>query len=186
MKQSPSLPLIGTTNIAMVIPVTIQYKSEVFDYPLAVLLPVVIQLITPKHQVEEIITIELNPSPSNHLNTNTQIASLPIAYPMWGGEHNDIMQSNTCSVENILAILSSKKANILEALNLIGTSPTDTKFYYVFKLVASNKFEELRDYIAKQLGLEIRHGSTGLIQSYNLFGSEPLLEAIRATARGHC
>ena len=55
---------------------------------------------------------------------------------MWGGEreHNDIMQSNTCSVDNILAILSSKKANILEALNLIGTSPTDIKFYHVFKL----------------------------------------------------
>ena len=91
---------------------------------------------------------------------------------MWGGEHNDITQSNTCSVDNILAILSSKKANILEALNLIGTSPTDTKFYHVFKLAASNKFEELRDYIAKQLGLEIQHDSTGLIQSYNFFGSE--------------
>ena len=146
----------------------IQNRKDV-DYPLAVLLPVVFQLISNKHQAEEIITIETNPLPSDY---TTQIPSLPITYPTWEGEHNDIMQLNTCSVDNILAIISANKANILEALNLIGISPTDTKFYHLFKLAASNKFEELRDYIAKQLGLEIQHDSTGLIQSYNFFGSE--------------
>ena len=145
----------------------IQIRKD-YDYPLAVLLPVVVELIiSSQHEVVETITIETNPSPSEQLNTDTLVASLPIAYPSWGGEHNNIMQSNTCSVDNILAILSSNKANILDALNLIGTSPPDTKFHHLFKLAASNKFEELRDYIAKQLGLEIQHDSTGLIQSYD-------------------
>ena len=120
----------------------IQVRKD-YDYPLAVLLPVVIQLI------------------------DTQIASLPITYPIWGGEHNDIMQPNTCSLDNIIAILSSKKANILDALNLIGISLTDTKYYQLFKLAASNKFDELRDYLAIQHGLEINYDATGLIRSYD-------------------
>ena len=142
-----------------------------YDYPLAVLLPVVIQLITPEHQVGEIINIETNPSP-DHLNTDTQIASLPIAYPIWGGEHNDIMQINTCPVDNILAILNSKKAHILGALYQIGTSLIDTKFHHLFKLAACSKFDELRDHLAKQLGLEVQYDSTGLMRSYDFFGSE--------------
>ena len=47
-----------------------------------------------------------------------------------------------------------------------------TKYYHLFKLAASNKFDELRDYLAKQLGLEINYDATGLIRSYNFFGSE--------------
>ena len=148
----------------------IQVRKD-YDYPLAVLLPVVIQLISTE-QVGETIIIDTNPSPPDHLNTDTQIASLPITYPIWWGEHNDITQSNTCSLDNIITILSSKKANILDALNQIGISLTDTKYYHLFKLAASNKFDELRDYLAKQFGLQINYDATGLIRSYDFFGSE--------------
>ena len=95
----------------------IQVRKD-YDYPLAVLLPVVIQLIATE-QVGETITIDTNPSPPYHLNRDTQ-----------------------------------------------------TKYYHLFKLAASNKFDELRDYLAKQLGLQINYDATGLIRSYDFFGSE--------------
>ena len=77
------------------------------------------------------------------------------------------MQINTCPVDNNLAILNSKKANILEALDQIGTSLIDTKFHHLFKLAACSKFDELRDHLAKQLGLEVQYDSTGLMRSYD-------------------
>ena len=147
---------------------SIQVRKD-YDYPL--LLPVVIQLIAIE-QVGETITIDTNPSPPDHLNTDTQIASLPITYPICGREHNHITQSNTCSLDNIIAILSSKKANILDALNLIGISLTEPNITNWFKQAASNKFDELRDYLAKQLGLQINYDATVLIRSYDFFGSE--------------
>ncbi|KAI6656163.1 hypothetical protein LOD99_1496 [Oopsacas minuta] len=71
------------------------------DYPIAVLLPVIIELIFPTEQVHEIIEIP---------EQSIQNASDLIPYPKWGGEYNNIVQSNTCSIDNILAILSSNKA----------------------------------------------------------------------------
>ena len=51
-----------------------------------------------------------------------------VPYPAWGGEYNDILQSNTCSIDNILAIISSNKTTIAKSLELIGTTPSETKF----------------------------------------------------------
>ena len=77
-----------------------------------------------------------------------------VPYPAWGGEYNDILQSNTCSIDNILAIISSNKTTITKSLELIGTTPSKTKFYCIFELAADCKFEKLRDFIAKEIGLK--------------------------------
>ena len=36
-----------------------------------------------------------------------------VPYPAWGGEYSDILQSDTCSIDNILAIISSNKTTII-------------------------------------------------------------------------
>ena len=75
-----------------------QAKRRDLDYPIAVLLPVLIQLGFPPQNVEDIIQI---PSPPE------QNSSQLVPYPAWGGEYNDILQTNTCSIDNIIAIISS-------------------------------------------------------------------------------
>ena len=57
-------------------------------------------------------------------------------------------------------------------MELIGTTPSETKFYRIFELAADCKFEKLRDFIAKEIGLKIIIESLGWIKSYDFFGSE--------------
>ncbi|KAI6655698.1 hypothetical protein LOD99_1838 [Oopsacas minuta] len=133
------------------------------DYPIAVLLPVIIELIFPTEQVHEIIEIP---------EQSIQNASDLIPYPKWGGEYNNIVQSNTCSIDNILAILSSNKATILDSLKLIGSTHIEANFHYIFQLAANCEFEKLREYVATKIGLEVIYDSSGLIRSYDFFGSE--------------
>ena len=73
-----------------------QAKRRDLDYPLAVLLPMIMELIFPP--VEDSINLT-----SPHEPDSTEL----VPYPAWGGEYNDIFQSNTCSTDNILAIISS-------------------------------------------------------------------------------
>ena len=75
-------------------------------------------------------------------------------------------------VDNILAIISSNKTTISKSLELIGTTPSKTKLYRIFELAADCKFEKLRDFIAKEIGLEIIIESLVWIKSYDFFGSE--------------
>ena len=51
-------------------------------------------------------------------------------HPEWRGEYNDILQSNTCSIDNKLAIISSNKTTIKHSLKLIGTTLAETKFHH--------------------------------------------------------
>ena len=92
-----------------------QAKRRDLDYPLAVLLPVIMELIFPP--VEDSINLT-----SPHEPDSTEL----VPYPAWGGEYNDILQSNTCSIDNILAIISSNKTTITKSLELIGTTPSET------------------------------------------------------------
>ena len=101
-----------------------------------------------------------------------QDSSQLVAYPAWGGEYNNILQTNTCSIDNIFAIISSNQATIINSLKLIGTTPAETKFHYIFDLAAGFKFEERRDIVAKEIGLKILVDSLGLIKSYDFFASE--------------
>ena len=136
-------------------------KRRDLDYPIAVLLPVLIELIFPPQEIEDIIEI---PSPPK------QDSSQLVPYPAWG--YNNILQTNTCSIDNIFAIISSNQATIINSLKLIGTTPAETKFHHIFDLAAGCKFEELRDIVAKEIGLKILVDSFGLIKSYDFFASE--------------
>ena len=69
-----------------------------------------------------------------YLDTPTESKSEPdvvekqyVAYqdlrlPRWGGSDNNIIQKNTCALDNILAILSIFKENITNSYPVIGTT----------------------------------------------------------------
>ena len=98
-------------------------KRRDYDYPLAVLFPVVIELIFPKES--EIITIESTPSsPSEHLVSATEDLLQSITFPKWEDEYNNILQLNTCPVDNIIALLSLNQDEIINSLKMIGTTPS--------------------------------------------------------------
>ena len=61
----------------------------------------------------------------------------------------------------------------------MGTTPSETKFYHIIELAADCKFEKLRDFIAKEIGLEIITESLGWIKSYDFFGSEGFVNFLR-------
>ena len=77
-----------------------QIKTD-SDYPLAVLLPVVIQLIFQK-EVEEEIIIDATPT-LEEFDKDVEYTLLSITFPKWEGEYNHILQLYTCSLDNILA-----------------------------------------------------------------------------------
>ena len=105
------------------------------NYPLAVLLPVVIDLVTSKL----VITIDSPPTPTPSPSEDPLHS---ITYPKWQGSYNDTFQDNTCPIDNILAILSLNQTTILNALNLIGVIPADTKFHRILSLLEDNKHDE--------------------------------------------
>ena len=104
-----------------------QAKRRDLDYPIAVLLPVIIQLVFSQKNVEYIIQI---PSPRE------QNSSQLVPYHALGGEYNDILQTNTCSMDNIIAIISSNITTIINSLKLIGTTPAETNFHKIFQMGA--------------------------------------------------
>ena len=122
-----------------------------FDYPLEVVLSVIIEFFPPQ-VIEDYLWWE------NQFYYNP---SQTVPYPAWGGGYN-----------NILAIISSNKTNIINSLWLIGTTFSETRISHIFELAADCKFEEPRDIIAKEFQLNIIIKSHGLIKSYDFFGSE--------------
>ena len=67
-----------------------------------------------------------------------------------------------CSIDNIFSShLLELGLFVAKSLELIGTTPSETKFYRIFELAADCKFEKLRDFIAKEIGLEVVIESLG-------------------------
>ena len=133
------------------------------DYPLAVLLPVVIQLIFQK-EVEEEIIIDATPT-LEEFDNDAEDPHLSITFPKWEGEYNHILQLNTCSQDNILAVISLHKNNIVKSLNLIGKIPSETKFNHHYNLATNNQFDELQDFIAGQIEMDLFIDETGLVKT---------------------
>ena len=136
------------------------------NYPFAVLLPVVIDIITTKN----VTTIDSPPPP--HPPSPLEDPLHSITYPKWQGSFNNTFQDNTCPVDNILAILSLNQSTILNALSIKGVKPANTKFHQILSLLENHDFDELRDYIARRIGLQVNYDSTGLYKSYDFYGSE--------------
>ena len=61
---------------------------------------------------------------------------------------------------------------LVHSLKLIGTTPAETNFHHIFQLAADCKFQELRAFVAKEIGLEILVDQSGWIKSYDFFASE--------------
>ena len=122
-------------------------------------------LIFPK----EVIHVELDSSSEPDI-PNKVFTREDFKLPKWQGEYNNISQQNTCSLDNILAILTLFKKNITESCNIIRFTLSETKFYPIISLINEFDFDKVRDHIAKAIGLKIR--CIDMINQYNFFGSE--------------
>ena len=129
------------------------------------MLPVVIEFIFQK-KVEEII-IDATPKLEEF-----EDLLLSITFPKWEGEYNHILQLNTCSLDNILAVIILNKNNIVKSLNLIGKFHLKQIFNHLYNLATNIQFDELRDYIALQIEIDLFVDETVLVNYYNFFGSE--------------
>ena len=74
--------------------------------------------------------------------------------PRLGGSYNTIIQKNTCALDNILTILSIFKENITKSYPVIGITSTKAKFYPFMSLLSEYDFDQLRNIIAKEIGLQ--------------------------------
>ena len=110
------------------------------NYPLAVLLPVVIDIITTKN----VTTIDSPPPP--HPPSPLEDPLHSITYPKWQGSFNNTFQDNTCPVDNILAILSLNQSTILNALSIKGVKPAQESNN--FKHRSTNYYQSRSPYIA--------------------------------------
>ena len=135
------------------------------DYPFAVLLPVVMMLIFPK----EIIQITLESPPKTN-SENRVFTREDFHLPTWQGEYNNIAQNNTCPLDNIIAILSLFKEKIIESCGILGSTPADARFHELMTLVNEFNFDKLRDFIAKEIGMQTTYSD--LMEQYDFYGSE--------------
>ena len=79
--------------------------------------------------------------PSPHESDTTEY----FPYPAWRGEYKNILQSNTCPIDNILAIVSSNKTT------RINRNYTQWDCYRIFELVADCKFENYETLLLRKL-----------------------------------
>ena len=122
------------------------------DYPFAVLYPVVLMLTFPQEEFE----VDLD-SPTESKSEPDVVEKQYVSYqdlwlPRWGGSYNNIIQKNTCALENILPISSIFKKNITKSYPVIGTTPTEAKFHPFISLNSEYDFDKLRNLIAKEIG----------------------------------
>ena len=106
------------------------------------------------------------------------IGKANLKLPKWQREYNNISQLNTCSLDNILAILTLFKKNITESKNIIGSTLSEAKFYHIISLVNEFDFDKVRGHIAKAIGVKIR--CVDMINHYDFFGSEgPVIQYLQ-------
>ena len=98
------------------------------DYPLTVLLPVVLEYI---YNSKIIITIESDDEKPSHHElipilrsyqecSNSLNSDMENLCPTWQGEYNDISHLNTCSIDNIISLISLSQEMIENAIKLSG------------------------------------------------------------------
>ena len=143
--------------------------TEEREYPLAILLPVVTQLVFPAEVIQVKLDSTTESTPELEF-ANKQIKIQDFKLPRWQGVYNDIIQQNTCPLDNILAILSIFKENIVASCGIIGTTPSEARFHSLMSLVDEFDFDKLRDFIARELGMQIV--IINGLEHYKFYGSE--------------
>ena len=121
------------------------------DYPLAVLLPVVLESISNSKLIY--IDSEDEGTKDIQLNSNSDIAQecyshgvaseLEKLCPIWQGEFNDILHVNTCSIDNVISLIGLNKVSIENAIKFTGFTP-NTDGEHFLSLIHDLKFDELR------------------------------------------
>ena len=151
-------------------------KERKRDYPLNVLLPVLLQMI----EESLVLTIDLDSQDEKRtelISTDSRYTDIAITdntasdkeqlCPSWGGSFDGIDQINTCSVDNILALLGLHRGNIKTAINLGGH--TNERLSNFISLVNRQEFAQLHDQIAKETNIKCK------LNYFDLFGSEATL-----------
>ena len=118
------------------------------DYPFAVLYPVVVMLTFPQEEYLVDLDSPIKSKSEPEVIEKQYISYQDLKLPRWGGSYNNISQRNTCSLDNVLAILSIFKENITQSFSVIGISPTEAKFYPLMSLISDYDFDEFQNLIA--------------------------------------
>ncbi|KAI6659709.1 hypothetical protein LOD99_14634 [Oopsacas minuta] len=103
------------------------------DYPLTVLLPVMLeskansQFMDVASDTEESrlnleVLCGLTPNPAQRCISYTPCSMFECLCPVWQGEFNDILHLNTCSIDNIISLLSLWRGKIEGAMDFSGIS----------------------------------------------------------------
>ena len=143
------------------------------DYPFAVLYPVVVMLTFPQEEYLVDLDSPIKTKSEPEVVEKQYISYQDLKLPRWGGSYNNISERNTCSLDNVLAILSIFKENITQYFPVIGTSPTEAKFHSLMSLISDYNFVQLRNLIATEIGLQTTHKNFSEI--YDFHGSEGTL-----------
>ena len=135
------------------------------DYPFIVLLPVIMMMLFPK----VVIQFELESPLESKSENSVHRRRLSLTNMEWG-VYNNILQNNTCPLDNITAILSHFKEKMTESCRILETTPSETKFHHLMTLVNEFNFDKLRYFIANKIGIQTIYSD--LIEKYNFYGSE--------------
>ena len=153
------------------------------DYPLTVLLPVILDSIAnsqfqyidsdtedAKHNV--VAPVKSTSDVGQELISYTPCFMFEDLCPVWQGEFNDILHLNTCSIDNIITLVSLHRGKIEEAINFAGIS-SNPEVKLVFELIHALKFDELRDYFARLINISETY--TVIVRHYDFYSSESSL-----------
>ena len=131
------------------------FPSKENETTLCNLIPVVLMLTFPQ---EEFVVYLDTPTESKYESDVIEkeyVSYQDVRLHRWGGSYNNIIQKNTCALDNIL--LSIFKENITKSYPVIGTTPTEAKFHPFMSLISEYDFDKLRNLITKEIGLQTTH-----------------------------
>ena len=90
--------------------------------------------------------------------------------PVWQGEFNDILHLNTCSIDNIISLLSLYQGKIEEA-NDFTEILQNSEVKLFFELIHGRQFYKVRDQIAKLINISVTYYNV-ILKKYDFHGSE--------------
>ena len=147
------------------------------DYLLTVLLPVILEYIANSQVIYVESDIEdrelgmdvISTSVDLEYNSYSPSSMFENLCPVWQGQFNDISHLNTCSIDNIISLISLYQSKIEEAFDFAEISQNpDVKHF--FELIHALKFDELRDYIARLINIKVTYDV--IVKQYDFYGSE--------------
>ena len=147
------------------------WDKKAMDYATKVLNPVISDIISSKLEIE-FATPMLSSESQMNKSTLTELEKM---CPNWGGHCKSLRFTNTCSIDNLIALISLNMVDIQNLIqrNLKILTKEDSEF---FQLIESVDFNATKLWLAHKLKI------AKLNDSFDFFGSEgPLLQFLEAT-----